>query len=494
MGSAEEDQAAASSSAFEEEEEVLSPAARLFHAPRFNCYIISIIGSNTAIDPGLVKVSLQQTLVKHPRFSSNLVVSGRRMKWKPTTVNLQDHIIIPNLDPNMDSPDQFIEDYISHLTTMPLDLSKPLWELHLLNLRTSNAEAIGVFRMHHSIGDGASLMSLLLACTRKTSDPDSLPTIPVQKRAGSGSSPGGFWWFFIAIWLVLRIIWNTFVDLILFSATILFLKDTKTALKGSSGVDLKPKRLVYRTISMDDIKLVKNKMNITINDVILGITQAGLSRYLNAEYELQSKEGEAKQQKKISLLKRIRLRATVLINLRPTPGIQTLAELMSKESNQAKWGWGNRIGYIVLPFRIALQDDPLEYIRQAKAAIDRKKLSLEAICTYRIAKLVLTIFGVKVASAIAHRFLLNTTMAFSNVVGPLEEISFCGHPISFLAPSVYGHPHALTIHYQSYFNKMTIVLAVDPDVIPHPHNLCHHLEESLNIIKDAVVDKGLDAA
>ncbi|EEF45726.1 conserved hypothetical protein [Ricinus communis] len=436
MGSAEEDQAAASTSAFEEEEEVLSPAARLFHAPRFNCYIISIIGSNTAIDPGLVKVSLQQTLVKHPRFSSNL----------------------------------------------------PLWELHLLNLRTSNAEAIGVFRMHHSIGDGASLMSLLLACTRKTSDPDSLPTIPVQKRAGSGSSPGGFWWFFIAIWLVLRIIWNTFVDLILFSATILFLKDTKTALKGSSGVDLKPKRLVYRTISMDDIKLVKNKMNITINDVILGITQAGLSRYLYAEY------GEAKQQKKISLLKRIRLRATVLINLRPTPGIQTLAELMSKESNQAKWGWGNRIGYIVLPFRIALQDDPLEYIRQAKAAIDRKKLSLEAICTYRIAKLVLAIFGVKVASAIAHRFLLNTTMAFSNVVGPLEEISFCGHPISFLAPSVYGHPHALTIHYQSYFNKMTIVLAVDPDVIPHPHNLCHHLEESLNIIKDAVVDKGLDAA
>lgn len=32
-------------------------------------------------------------------------------------------------------------------------------------------------------------------------------------------------------------------------------------------------------------------------------------------------------------------------------------------------------------------------------------------------------------------------MAFSNVPGPVEEISFYGHPVAFIAPSVYGHPH-----------------------------------------------------
>ncbi|KAG8660303.1 wax ester synthase/diacylglycerol acyltransferase 11 isoform X2 [Manihot esculenta] len=417
------------------------------------------------------------------------------MKWNPTTVNLEDHIIVPNLDADIESPDQFIEDYISHLTTIPMDLSKPLWELHIINLKTSDAEAIWVFRIHHSIGDGASLMSLLLACTRKTDDPEALPSIPVKKRAGSSFSPssdGLVWWFFLSIWKILRMIWNSLVDLVLFCATILFLKDTKTPLKGPQGVDLKPRRFVYRSVSLDDIKLVKNKMNITINDVILGVTQAGLSQYLNREYGENKKDGET-QHNKVNLPKSILLRATVLVNLRPTPGIQTLADLMNKESN-VKWGWGNRLGYLVLPFTVSLQDDPLHYIRQAKATIDRKKLSLEPFCTFQIAKLVLFTFGVKVAAAIAHRFLSNTTLAFSSVVGPLEEVSFYGHPLAFIAPSVYGHPHALTVHFQSYFNKMTIVLAVDVDVIPHPHKLCDDLEHSLNLIKDAALyNKELDA-
>ena len=48
---------------------------------------------------------------------------------------------------------------------------------------------------------------------------------------------------------------------------------------------------------------------------------------------------------------------------------------------------------------------------------------------------------------------------------------------------------ALTIHYQSYVNKMTIALAVDPNAIPDPHQLCDELEESLKLIHDAIVKK-----
>lgn len=50
---------------------------------------------------------------------------------------------------------------------------------------------------------------------------------------------------------------------------------------------------------------------------------------------------------------------------------------------------------------------------------------------------------------------------------------------------------ALTIHYQSYVKKMTIVLAVDPGVIPDPHKLLDDLEDSLKLIHDAVVKKEL---
>ncbi|KAM3681970.1 hypothetical protein ACB098_12G037100 [Castanea mollissima] len=421
----------------EEEEQPLSPAARLFHSPSFNCYIIAILGCNTKFKPDVIKSGLEQTLLKHPRFSSKLVADDGQ-RWTKTIVDLEDHVIVPDLDPNIDFADQLVEDYISELTTKPMDLSKPLWELHLLNIKTSDAEAVGVFRIHHSMGDGASLISLLLACTRKTLDPEALPSVPEYKQAGSTNS-GGFWWFLLAFWSVLRLIWNTLVDMLLFGATVMFMKDTKTPIKGAPGVEHNIKKFVHRTISLDDIKLVKNALNMTVNDVILGVTQAGLSRYLNRRYGEAEIDGGEKHRKS-NLPKSVRLRATILVNVRPTVGIQALANMMEKGS---KTRWGNLIGYILLPFTIALQDDPLDYVRKAKATIDRKKCSLESICTFSGAVLILRTFGVK----------------------------------------------ALTIHFQSYVNKMTIALAVDPNVIPDPYQLCDDLEESLKLIHDAILKK-----
>lgn len=49
---------------------------------------------------------------------------------------------------------------------------------------------------------------------------------------------------------------------------------------------------------------------------------------------------------------------------------------------------------------------------------------------------------------------------------------------------------ALTIHFQSYVNKMSVVIAADPDVIPHPHQICEDVDESLQIIKKAALDAG----
>ncbi|CAN1250599.1 Wax ester synthase/diacylglycerol acyltransferase 5 [Linum perenne] len=452
--------------------EALSPAARLFHSPKFNCYIVAIMGYKTKINPAAVMSGVERTLIKHPRFSSKLVVDGykgRKMKWEKTVVNLNDHIVIPNVgDDSVESPDEFVGDYVSHLSTFPLDSSKPLWELHLLNVKTSDAEAVGVFKIHHSVGDGASLVSLLLACTRISSDPQALPTVPIRKRTRVDVS-SGLCWIFLFIWMLLKMTWNTLVDSFLLAATMLFLTDTKTPIKAPTKEGQKPRRFVHRTLSLDDIKLVKNSMNTVFPDL------AG---------ENERPSGTERK----DLPRNMRLRACVLVNLRPTRGIQDLAGLMAK-GPKAKWGWGNWIGYLMLPLTIARQDDPLDHIRGAKSVDDRKKLSLEPILTCLGARIVIQTLGVKVASWIANRVLFNTTLAFSNMVGPVEEISFYGHPVSYLAPSVYGHPHALTIHFQSYCNKMTVSLAVDPEVIPDPHVLCDDIEDSLKVIKEAVVKK-----
>lgn len=67
--------------------------------------------------------------------------------------------------------------------------------------------------------------------------------------------------------------------------------------------------------------------------------------------------------------------------------------MMAKESDVK---WGNRIGYVLVPFKIRVMEDPLDYVKVAKATIDRKKVSMEAICTYLIAKCITAVLGFKV--------------------------------------------------------------------------------------------------
>lgn len=54
----------------EDDGEPLSPAARLFHEPNFNVYIIAIMGCKARIYPEVCKANAPHTLLKHPRFCS----------------------------------------------------------------------------------------------------------------------------------------------------------------------------------------------------------------------------------------------------------------------------------------------------------------------------------------------------------------------------------------------------------------------------------------
>ncbi|KAK1257104.1 O-acyltransferase WSD1 [Acorus gramineus] len=408
----------------EELTEPLSPAARLFAQPNFNCHIIAVLGVGERLEVDAVKAGLQLTLLRHPRFSCLQVQSkSGAEEWFPTKIALDNHLVLPDVDLNTDSPDKFIEDYVSNIPKTPLDPSKPQWELHLLNVRTSEAEAVGIFRIHHSLGDGVSLMSLLLACTRKTSDPDSVPTLPVPTKKAGASSTGVLLVVFKWLWCMFCLVWYTVLDLLMFAATLAFLKDTNTPVKGRAGVESRPKRFVHRTLSLDDVKVVKDMTG------------------------------------------------------------STLADRMKDDKSKSQWG--NKLGYIILPFNIIAREDPLDYVRRAKTIVDRKKKSLEAVLSHSCGALIVKVFGIKAAAALSHRMLRNTTMSFSNIVGPAEEIGFFGNPIRYIAPSVYGHPQALTFHFQSYMNMMKVVVAVDESVILDPHQLCEDLAESLNLMKDA---------
>ncbi|XP_074585328.1 wax ester synthase/diacylglycerol acyltransferase 11-like [Curcuma longa] len=468
----------------EEEEEPMSPAARLFGQDGFNCFVVMVMGVGKPLDVGVIKSGLQNTLARHPRFCSIPVFeesSSKKPRWVAAEVSVEDHIVVPNLDPGgiSRSPDQTVEDYVASLTSAPMDASRPLWELHILNFPVSNAAAVAVLRLHHSLGDGISLMSLLLACTRKASDPASLPDLPRRpaRPPPAGSRTVGILAIFLLLRAFLILAWNTLVDVLFFVATALFFRDTPTPLVGSEGVENRPKRIVHRTVSLRDIKAIKNAMHCTVNDVLVGVTSAGLSRYLNRRYCQTAHEDG----KKVQFPSKIRLRSTLLVNIRPAPGIHALSELMEGRDGGTKWG--NLLGYLIMPIPIVNYVDPLDYVRQGKVIADRKKNSLEAIFTYKSADLIVKLFGIKAAAFLCHRVLKNTTFSLSNMNGPVEEIAFFDHPLVFLAPTVYGHPQALTLHFQSYMNAMEIVVAVDDTKIENPHQLLDDLVESLQLIK-----------
>jgi hypothetical protein len=121
------------------------------------------------------------------------------------------------------------------------------------------------------------------------------------------------------VWSFAVLAWHTVVDVAAFFATILFLRDPHTLFKRVSHGEHQRKRLVHRGLSLDDVKFVKNVMNCvssinslvflssisnffaktgmksfhyclkmtemlhmsgqTVNDVLVGVTYAALSRY-----------------------------------------------------------------------------------------------------------------------------------------------------------------------------------------------------------------------
>ncbi|KAL7106921.1 hypothetical protein ACP275_06G022200 [Erythranthe tilingii] len=493
------------STIMEENEEPASPTARMMQVPGFDICIYAIMGYSTLIDLDLFKSDLLQTLVKHPRFSSLLVAKdkkGGKYSWKRTIVDIEKHVFAPDLDPDMESPDEFVENFISRLSREKLDPAKPLWEMHVLNVKTSSANSTVIFKIDHSIGDGVSLISFILACAKKTSNPESAPVMPSKKpKVKIDRDKNNFGLLmtmkklFSSVWIIFLVFYYTLIDLLVFLATILFFKDTKTPIKGAKGVENSPKRFVHRIVDLDDVKLVKNAMNATINDVLLGAAEAGLSRYLNMRYnDKKNVENVAdvitKKKRTTYLPKNLRFRSAMTYNLRPSPTVDELIEVMDGKKELTGM-WGNLVAFILVPLTIYLQKDPLDHIRRSKATMDRKKLSLQPNCVFMILKLIIKLFGTKVAAKITSRIFYSTTVTVSNVMGPQKDIVLYGHPLSYIAPTVSGFPQALIIHYKSYAKKLIISIAADEELVPNPHQLCDELHNSLLNFKETVIKKGL---
>ncbi|KAL7593847.1 wax ester synthase/diacylglycerol acyltransferase 5 isoform X1 [Lactuca sativa] len=456
----------------ENDDEPLTPAGRLFIQPATHQIINCALGLERPIGfDEVLSVVSDSLMIKHPRFTSLLVTDNHgREYWRKTDLQLNRHIILHS-DPvgEADNDEAAVNDYLADLAvSTPLSHDKPLWEIHILSAHKSL-----VLRLHHALGDGISIMSLMLTLCRKLDDPEQTPTIePLISSTRSSPRRLKTGEKFLK---VVKMIWFTLIYLFEFLSRCLWVKDRKTVVRGGEGVELWPRKLSTATFSLEDMKTVKNAVNnATINDVLFGIISSGLSKYLDKRSPNSLEEG-------------LQITGVALVNLRPSPGLQDMKELMKKN---AKLGWGNKFGIMLLPIYYHKKgSDPLLYLKRAKKMIDRKKLSIEAFLSYQIGNFVMSWFGPKWASLLNNRIICNTTFTVSNVVGPREEFTIAGIPVTYLRTTSSSLSHAITMHMLSYAGKADLQILVAKDLIPDPDNLAKCFEDALLEMKEAVLQK-----
>ncbi|XP_062090650.1 wax ester synthase/diacylglycerol acyltransferase 11-like [Humulus lupulus] len=454
-------------------DEPLTPAGRLFLRPEMNQIIHCVLGVKNPFDIEVFKSQIQESfLLKHPRFCSLMVVDrGGRERWRRTNVDLDRHLIVVDSPVNSESggdDEASVNEYLAEMSTGSiLSPDKPLWEIHLLM-----AHKCAVFRIHHALGDGISLMSMLVAGCRKVGDPDaaaSMGTVGSKPRKSRENWWQYYWNGFVGL---IGVMWFSLVFVVEFLVKMLWLSDRKTVISGGDGVELWPRELVTARFRLDDMKIVKKALHdATINDVLFGVISCGLSRYLDHRTPNAVQEG-------------IQLTGLAMVNLRKQPGPQELSELMNKNS---KSRWGNKFGFLMIPVKYHKTSgtDPLLYVKRAKVMLDRKKQSLEAHFSYKVGDIMMSYFGSNVAGFLNYRIICNTTFTISNVVGPQEAIAIKDNPVTYMRVNSSSLPHALTMHMLSYAGRADMQILVAKDIIPDPELLAKCFEDSLLEMKEA---------
>lgn len=189
-------------------------------------------------------------------------------KWKRVKVNLKDHVIIPKF-PKIENPpylyDQYFKNYLAELNSSQLPQNQPLWDIHIVKYPTSAAAGHLIIRMHHSLGDGYSLVGALLSCLQRADDPSLPLTFPsirsnVEKK---NKKKGGMLKFVTLVPKIVSGVFNTLYD---FGWDVwksnVWEDDLSPIRSGTEGVEFQPVDITTVTFSLDRIKEIKTKLKV----------------------------------------------------------------------------------------------------------------------------------------------------------------------------------------------------------------------------------------
>jgi len=415
------------------------------------------------VDLKRLQIVLERRLAPFARFHQRVVrplSRGNLPHWEDDpNFDVQNHLThVALAAPGHDAA---LRKLVSDLMSDPLDFSKPLWHMHVVD--GYEGGSVILTRVHHAIADGIALVRVLLSLT-DSSPVWKVPARPRQRPAAGFKLPLD--WLPAAVRRGLSAGQQLAArpDRVLDAARlgihgayrlgrlVVLPPDPATVFKGELG---RRKRAAWsETLPLQDFKAIGKAYGATVNDVLVGTTTGALRRYM--ERRGQTTTGVA-------------IRASVPVNLRPLDRAHEL---------------GNAFGLVFLTLPVGIAD-PARRLRAIKKEMDALKRSPEALVAFGVLS-VMGMAPVEVEQVGLRFFGSKATAVLTNVPGPREPLYLAGRKIDkvmFWVPQ--SGRLGLGISIISYDGGVMLGVASDAGLVPDPERIVDAFKVEFEALRDA---------
>ncbi|KAL3509343.1 hypothetical protein ACH5RR_028744 [Cinchona calisaya] len=458
----------------EEYQVPVSPTGQYFNSSVMSVAVIGVLEAEYPIeedDSLTMKLIGEVFLPINPRFSSIMVQDKNGVKlWKKVEVIPKNHIHVPIFPEgkSIEFYDECFNDYLSNMALHPFPQSQPLWEIHIIKYPTKNAAGNLVFKLHHALGDGYSIMGALLSCLQRADNPSLPIKFPEFQMNPKGKKSG----ICKRVPQALSGIGNTVSDFVWGTLKSTFLKDDQTPIRsGEEGVEFRPMTITTMTFSIDQIKEMKANLEVSVNDVICGVIFLGTRLYMQA-MDPEKTNGSAS--------------ALVLLSTRAIRGYKSVKEMVEPKS---KTPWGNHFAFMHVSVPKLTKEEssnPLNFVLKAQRIIKTKRNSAGVYLTGKLLDTLRKYKGPEATAKFIHRTLTNSTMTISNVFGPVDQLALANQPAKGIYFMMAGSPQNLTITMVSYMRKLRVAIGSEKGMI-NADKFKSSIEEAFDIIYNAAV-------
>jgi diacylglycerol O-acyltransferase / wax synthase len=280
----------------------LDSAFLYFETPTMHMHV----GGLMLIDPSTMSKPYSYAVLRNYIESRLPLVPAFRRKLATVPLNLSKPYWVEDQDFDLDyhlsriavpppGGDRETADVVAEILSKPMDRSRPLWQMYVVEGRKDGLIGI-VSKVHHSTIDGitgANMMAELFDL-----EPDAEPRKPQMDLWEPERKPSDLEMVGRAVYDVVsrpigvaKLIPGTLVG----AGKLLLTRRNRgggmpapfTAPRTSFNATVTPHRIVaYTHVPLDDVKHVKNAFGVKVNDVVIAITSGALRRYLADREEL----------------------------------------------------------------------------------------------------------------------------------------------------------------------------------------------------------------